>query len=957
MPIKPWYQVVYPREDLQSGRPLDASQFAVHLDKVKQRQGDPTYYKPEEFFARTFLTHNLLELAAEVSRRLSGETAGTSPAFNMATQFGGGKTHALTLLYHLAENGPRAESWPGVGLIREKAQIPSLPSAATAIFVGQNFDPRGGDDGTPHRRTPWGDIAWQLGGAEGFALFAEFDQQGNAPGGDTIGRLFDRVNRPILILVDELINYMSRYRRQGMADQLYNFLFTLSNEVASRANVVLAVSVPRSEGEMGAEDVEDYGRITHMLERLSKPVEMAVGPDTAEIIRRRLFDWGDGPFDSQGRVILNNDAVQACNAYADWVQEHRSQLPGDFPFDRAREYFRSTYPFHPVVLSVFERKWQALPGFQRTRGVLRMLALWVAHAYDEGANRLRHRGDPLLTLGMAPLDNPHFRQDVFTQLGDGSLIVPVTADIIGGASAHALRLDEEAPAAIRELHLHRKVATAIFFESNGGQSRQRAYASVPEIRLAVGQPDLDIGHVETVLEAMAPPAGVCFYLDVQNRGYWFSTKANLTQVLAQRKADVRDDQVKETVLAAVQREFGQQSRDGVARIFFPARSSDIPNQAVLTVVVLPPERSLQRGQETRRFVADLTREYGSSARTFKSALLWSVADSDGMLKEAAKTLLAWEMISDERDRLQLSDSQGQQLEGNLRDARGKLKEAVWASYQTVLLLGPGNQWMEKNLGRHNSTSAGNLAELILRELGNSDEVLESLAPTHLTRKWPPAFDEWSTQAVRDAFYASPEFPRLRSSEILKETIAKGVTNGHLAYGGRLENGRHQPFYFERTLYSADVDISDQMVILTADAARAYLAAREAAEEATEQGSQIHEGGSIGGEGRPDQPSIFTAGGDEPVTVTSPRPTPPVEREDEGEGVAAEITRLAWEGAIPAQKWSNFYMKVLARFVNSHSLRLTVRAEISSEAGISPQRVSEVQAALRELGLGDEVEVG
>lgn len=92
-------------------------------------------------------------------------------------------------------------------------------------------------------------------------------------------------------------------------------------------------------------------------------------------------------------------------------------------------------------------------------------------------------------------------------------------------------------------------------------------------------------------------------------------------------------------------------------------------------------------------------------------------------------------------------------------------------------------------------------------------------------------------------------------------------------------------------------------------------------------------------------------------MTSPRPTPPVEREDEGEGVAAEITRLAWEGAIPAQKWSNFYMKVLARFVNSHSLRLTVRAEISSEAGISPQRVSEVQAALRELGLGDEVEVG
>ena len=173
---------------------------------------------------------------------------------------------------------------------------------------------------------------------------------------------------------------MSRYREQGLASQLYNFLFNLSNEVSSRTNVVLAVSVPKSEGEMTAEDIEDYHRLTHMLGRVSKSVIMSVESDAAEIIRRRLFDWGDGTYDSMGRIILNNDAVRTCNAYADWVQEHRSMLPGNFAFDRAREEFKATYPFHPVVLSVFERKWQSLPDFQRTRGVLRMLALWISHA-------------------------------------------------------------------------------------------------------------------------------------------------------------------------------------------------------------------------------------------------------------------------------------------------------------------------------------------------------------------------------------------------------------------------------------------------------------------------------------------------------------------------------------------------------------------------------------------------
>lgn len=155
MPLKSWYKVVTPREDLREGKPLDASEFAVHLDQVRDGRAPSVYQNPQQFFERTYLTQNLTGLAAEVVRRLSGEKTETSAVFNMTTQFGGGKTHALTLLYHLAKNGPAGKDWAGINKILEKSGIRTLPKAETAVFVGTEFDSltgRGGHDGTPIRR-------------------------------------------------------------------------------------------------------------------------------------------------------------------------------------------------------------------------------------------------------------------------------------------------------------------------------------------------------------------------------------------------------------------------------------------------------------------------------------------------------------------------------------------------------------------------------------------------------------------------------------------------------------------------------------------------------------------------------------------------------------------------------------------------------------------------------------
>ena len=374
-----------------------------------------------------------------------------------------------------------------------------------------------------------------------------------APGGDVI-RAFLPKDRPVLILMDELMNFVSRSRKTGMAGQLYSFLHNLSEEARGRDNMVLAVSIPASELEMSADDQSDYERFKNLLDRVGKAVIMSAESETSEIIRRRLFEWDENAVASDGRVLLNRDATTTCNEFGDWVKDHRQQVPEQFPFDAAREAFAATYPFHPTVSSVFERKWQALPRFQQTRGVLRLLALWVSHAFQDGFKG-DHR-DALIGLGTAPLDDPQFRAAMFEQLGEHRLEAAVTTDICGKKDSHAVRLDNEAVEAIQKSRLHRKVATTIFFESNGGMSR--AEATAPEIRLAVADPDLDIGHVETVLEALTD---ACYYLTVERNRYHFSFKENLNKRYADRRANIKDGSISDRVRAEIETVFA--SNDGI----------------------------------------------------------------------------------------------------------------------------------------------------------------------------------------------------------------------------------------------------------------------------------------------------------------------------------------------------------------------------------------------------------
>ncbi|MBW8076998.1 MAG: DUF499 domain-containing protein [Gallionella sp.] len=928
MPMKPWYKVVTPREDLREDRPLDASEFAVHLAQVRDSRAPEVYQNPARFFERTYLTKSLTGLASEVLRRLSGVKLETSAIFNMTTQFGGGKTHSLLLLYHLARNGSAANDWQGVRRLIELAGIKSVPKARVAVFVGTEFDPisgRGGDDGTPLRKTPWGELAYQLGGAEALAHLKEHEEQGIAPGGDVIRRFLPH-GEPVLIVMDELMNFVSRCRKSGLAAQLYNFLQNLSEEMRGRDSAVLAVSIPASELEMTAEDFSDYDRLKKLLDRVGKAVMMSADSETSEIIRRRLFEWDEMQLTPDGRVLLNRDAHATCNEFGDWVRDHKHQVPDWFPSDAARETFASTYPFHPTVLSVFERKWQALPRFQQTRGVLRLLALWVAKAYQAGFKGA-HR-DALIGLGTAPLDDSQFRAALFEQLGEHRLEAAVGTDIAGKKDSHAIRLDNEASDEIKKWRLHRKVATAIFFESNGGMSRSEA--TVPEVRLDVAEPDMDIGNIETALETLADS---CYYLTVDRNRYHFSFKENLNKRYADRRANIKADGIADRVRSEVQRVFAGQSQ--VERVFFPERSNQVPDRPVLTLVIVGPERTLEDDKATRNFIDGLIQDAGSTGRTFKSGLIFAVAQSASQLSDDAKRLLAWEEINEELPTISIDETQRTQLADNIGKARRDLRESVWRAYKNALFLGKDNALRLLDMGLVHSSAADTLVQFLLNHLKHADEIQSGISPNFLVRNWSPAFKEWSTRAIRDAFYASPVFPRLLNPDALKETIARGVQGGVIAYVGKGSGDKYQPFYFERTIAVEDIEISDEAFLITGDAARAYLdGLAKTAEAPSPPEAPLVE---------PDSPAHGGMASTHPQSELTEQPQPQV------------TPGFKWAGDVPPQKWMNFYTKVLAKYATSGALSLHVEVKVAPTSGVTLQDLQEVRAALRDLGLNDRLE--
>ena len=422
------------------------------------------------------------------------------------------------------------------------------------------------------------------------------------------------------------------------------------------------------------------------------------------------------------------------------------------------------------------------------------------------------------------------------------------------------------------------------------------------------------------------------YLSAEKNRYRFSLSPNLNKLLADRCASVQSPRVEERIRAEVQKVFAE-GKGVIDRIYFPDKSGQIPDAARLTLVVLPPDHATA-DKATRSFVEAATKEHGSSARTFKSGLVWAVPEGADSLSDDARKVLAWEDIDDEEPDLRLDDGQKRQLAESLKKAQRDIKETVWRTYKNVMLLGKDGDWKTVDLGLVHSSAAPSISQLIIERLGQAGDIEDKgVSPRFLVANWPPAFKEWNTRSVRDAFFASPKFPRLLNPDSIKDTIARGVENGMFGYVGKKTDGSYAPFHWKNSLSLQDVEISDDIFLIQGELAEAYKA-----------------GNTFNTTGTSTTTSTSTTTGtstttDTPVTTGTSGAT----------STAASIPRLVWSGDVPHQKWMNFYTKVLSKFAATAALKLTLRVEVAPAEGVSPQKVDETKVALRELGLKDSLE--
>jgi hypothetical protein len=269
---------------------------------------------------------------------------------------------------------------------------------------------------------------------------------------------------------------------------------------------------------------------------------------------------------------------------------------------------------------------------------------------------------------------------------------------------------------------------------------------------------------------------------------------------------------------------------------------------------------------------------------------------------------------------------------NLKKALRDLKEAIWRSYKVLMLLGKDNTIKQVDMGLVHSSAAPDIATLVLNRLRQDGDLESGISPSFLVRNWP-AMKEWQTQSVRDAFFASPKFPRLIGADVIRDTISRGVANGLLAYVGKTGTGDYKPFVFNQALMTTDIEFSEEMLLITKETAEAYLKNKAASAPS---GANL----------KAVEPPQLT----KPETPQPDAPKPPEPKRTE----QLTVSTMAWTGEVPPQKWMNFYTKVLSKFAAARGLKLKLPVEVSPEGGLSKQKIDETKSALRELGLPDNI---
>ena len=808
--LKSWREVMRPHPDVAEGRYRQA-EFAADLAQVSRGEGSAEYLDPIEFFSRTYLTDGMKGLLSQSLRRLA--LGDGEPVIQLKTSFGGGKTHSMLALYHLFHGKIRPAKSENVQTVLSVAEIGELPKdVQVAVIVGTALNP------AKAKRPPnmpgitintlWGEIAAQLAYASQnpklYDYVKDADKRGVSPGSEALRDMFDECGA-CLILIDELVAYAKKlYGITGLPagsfDNLISFIQELTEAArASRRSMVVA-SLPESEIEVGGDAGQQVlTQIEHTFGRMESIWKPVAANESFEVVRRRLF------LPCQDEAA--RDAI--CKAFSEMYRAHSSDFPAETKDVSYEQEMINCYPIHPEFFHFLYDEWASIERFQKTRGVLRLMAGVVYHLWINGD------ASCMIMPGSIPLAIPQIRDELIRYLPENwNSIVDSEID---GRDSEPMKLDK-GNSRYGTLMAARRVARTIFLGS-APSVREQKIRGVEEnhIRLGVVQP-----HEEKDIAAF----GDCFgklksqlsYLYTNDTGTrcWYDNRPTLRKLVQDMESRIASDDVEKEIEDRLRK---WKSSTDFGGIHICPNSSDVPDEQTVRLVILPIDAVHERGQKDTaalRAAKEILDMRGTVPRQYKNMLVFLAPDKSKMfdLQKIVRRFKAWKLIRDEAVSRNLDQAQLKEADASINQVESNLIMRLSQSYAWVFApyidADTSIKEVKWDIAEISCTSPDNVQKTAER-LTTDDNLIPTWGPVLLKME----LDQWlwkdrDSIEIRQLWNYLTSYcylPRLRDVNVLLDTIKKGVMEkdgfaiAETFDGNRYTNLKIRDNLFEVPLYA------------------------------------------------------------------------------------------------------------------------------------------------------------
>lgn len=925
--VKAWFNTVTPHSDIQRGTP-DESVFAANLAEVALGNGREMYSNPVVFFSKTYFTAGLKSIARTVVQALGGVGDAENRIISLQTGFGGGKTHSLISLYHLCTIGNRAETFPALRELTDYTGVPTFTKANVAVFTNATNDPANGrtvEEGLTIR-TLWGELAYQLGGKAAYEIIRKNDEERTAPAG-----LFKRVlegHTPALLLIDELADYCVKASAQitgksSLADQTISFMQELTEAVAQVKGCVAVITLPASEQEVG-NTPEAQSILNSLQKRVSR-----VGADTKpvadeeiyEVIRRRLFE-----------NVGSGETVAAVAArYVELYERNWTELPDYAPKSEYKQRLLKSYPFHPELIDIFRVRWASNHDFQRTRGVLRLLAaivgdLWQHRRNLPGENLLIHTGDVNLERIDALVGQ------MKRLYGNGYEAV-ITADV-AGASSNARKIDN-AKKEFGDLYLAEAVSASVLLASFGGRSAHNGL-SMKELKLHLMTPQgFNHNVVNSVVDEMERSA---YYLYNATGGgdkrYWFHTKPNINILINQNK----DDITSEAVNAEIVRRIRETTRSGGVFNVLVEPAEDMPEQLRPTLLVLSPAYQVSAGDITgnlKSLIEKIATRRGNNERLYRNTILFLLPSESGVqhLQTHIKEYLACQKVLGDYAS-QLERDQKGDIERKRDEFSKKAESSLTAAYSVVAKHSAKGGIARLHIKEFASSIGDQIRSNLVNILRDEEWILDSVGERTLQNAnlLPTPEKPVRVKDVVEAFLRFDDKPMITSENAVKSSLERYCENGRFCIAAG-DGTTFSRIYFQESVPSFTV--TDEVFWLLDKSA--YQESKKS-EELT--GKKIT-----------DEPNGAATDGEPPSTSST--------RDDERpQDKTRTLKTISVSGKVPVDQYSQLFQSFILPLAQNGieiEIRIKGKSTLAKPLTETSQEYKIVKESAKQLGLNFEEE--